>query len=432
MLRFFIRLSAVVIVASLPIPLHAQAPPAPPMPPAPTIHIHIAPLPPLPDLSDIRGLPSAEQFERIMERAAARAERQVERAASDLERMASRTATVHAADIERMASQTVAAATTAAVSAVAASASAWHAKSWAESAQSKQGPEFTERILKTFKVGPNGSLDISNVSGDIIVNEGGGDTITIDAMKKFRGSDADAKTQFARVEVTMVERGGRVEVKTIYDRNTKNHKAWVDYTVTAPAGSSIYAHAISGDIKVSNIKGEVRIDTVSGDVNAVGTPGATLVKTVSGDANVSGVSNANDLRAMTVSGDVTVTGAKVRTIDADSISGTVHLADVTCERATAKSISGDIAFGGSLAKNGRYEFKSQSGDIRVTVAGAPGFELDASSFSGNVRSDLPLTLPAGTSVGGHGPGKKIRGTHGDGSAQLVLTSFSGDIVIAKK
>ncbi len=69
------------------------------------------------------------------------------------------------------------------------------------------------------------------------------------------------------------------------------------------------------------------------------------------------------------------------------------------------------------------------------MAGTPGFELDASSFSGNVRSDLPVTLPRGQPVGGgHGPGKKIRGTHGDGSAQLVLASFSGDIVIgaAKK
>ena len=431
MLRFFIRLAAVVIVASLPVPLDAQAPPLPPLPPSPSIHIHIAPLPPLPDFSAVVSLPSAAEFERIVEHAAARAERQVERAASDLERAASRTGAVSSADIEQMVSRTVVAATTAAVSA-AASTAAWHAKSWAESSQSKQGPAVSERIVKTFKVGPNGSLDISNVSGDIVVNEGGGDTITIEAVKKFRGADADAKTQFARVEVTMVERGGRVEVKTIYDRNTRNHKAWVDYTVTAPAGSSVYAHAVSGDIRVSNIKGEVRIDTISGDATAIATPGATLVKTVSGDANVSGVSNANELRATTVSGDVTVNGAKARAIDADSISGTVSLTDVTCERATGKSISGDIIFGGALGKGGRYEFKSQSGDIRVTVAGAPGFELDASSFSGNVRSDLPVTLPAGTSVGGHGPAQENPRHPRRRQAQLVLSSFSGDIVIARK
>jgi DUF4097 and DUF4098 domain-containing protein YvlB len=419
MLRFFIRLTAVIIVASLPVPLQAQAPPPPP-PPSPTVHIQIGPL------------PSPDQIERIVERAAAQVERHVDRTASNLERLASHAVTsASRADIERVVSHTVAAAAAVAASAAASGAAAWNAKSWKESWEARQGPEVAERMTRTFKVGTNGSLDISNVSGDITVNEGGGDQITIDAVKKYRGSDADAKAQFAKVEVTMVDRGGRVEVKTVYDRNMRNHKAWVDYVVTAPSGASIFAHAISGDIRVTNIKGEVRIDTVSGDVVATGTPGATLVKTVSGDAHVSGVWNANELRAATISGDVTVSGVKVRSLDADSISGTVHLADVTCDRASAKSISGDITFGGPLAKGGRYEFKSQSGDIRVTLGGAPGFELDASSFSGNVRSDLPITLRAGESAGGGwGPGKKIRGTHGDGSAQLILTSFSGNVVIA--
>ncbi len=52
----------------------------------------------------------------------------------------------------------------------------------------------------------------------------------------------------------MVERGGRVEVRTVYDREHQEH-AWVDYTVTAPAGSSVYAHAVSGDIKVTEHQG---------------------------------------------------------------------------------------------------------------------------------------------------------------------------------
>ena len=48
-----------------------------------------------------------------------------------------------------------------------------------------QRPDVTEKITKSFKVGPSGTLDISNVSGDVIVNEGGTDTIVIDAVKKI-------------------------------------------------------------------------------------------------------------------------------------------------------------------------------------------------------------------------------------------------------
>ena len=80
---------------------------------------------------------------------------------------------------------------------------------------------ITEKISKSFKVGPSGTLDVANMSGDVVVTEGGTDTIVIDAVKKFRGPAAEAKDQFARVTIEMVERGGRVEVKTTYAAATR-------------------------------------------------------------------------------------------------------------------------------------------------------------------------------------------------------------------
>jgi DUF4097 and DUF4098 domain-containing protein YvlB len=306
----------------------------------------------------------------------------------------------------------------------------WRAMSWHGSAEARQGPETTEKIANRFKVGPNGTLDISNVSGRIVVNAGGTDTIVVDAVKRVRSREGDVKGQLERVSVNMAEHGGRVEVRTTY--SGRNLRVAVDYTVTAPAGTAVYAHSMSGDIRITNIKGEVRADAISGAVDAASTPGATLVRSVSGDASVSGVSNDNDLRASSVSGMVTVRGAKVRSLDADSISGDVRLTDATCDRITARSISGGLTFEGPLARNGRYEFKAQSGDISVALVGATGFEVDASSFSGNVRSDLAVTLRAGETQGPRRARRGIHGVHGDGSAQLVLTSFSGDITIAKK
>ncbi len=306
----------------------------------------------------------------------------------------------------------------------------WRAMSWRASYEARQGPETTEKVSNSFKVGPSGSLDISNISGTIVVSAGETDTITVNALKKIRNRESNVKDQLARTTVSMTERGGRVEVRTTYSGH--NLHASVDYTVTAPAGTSVYAHSISGDIRIANIKGEVRADAVSGDVSAIAASGATLLRTVSGDASVSGVSNQNELKASSVSGTVTVNGAKIRSLDADSISGDVHLTDVTCDRVTARSISGGLSFEGTLVRAGRYEFKSQSGDIHLGLVGAPGFDVDASTFSGNVRSDLPVTLRAGEPVGGRGPRRGIHGVHGDGGAQLVLTSFSGDITIAKK
>ncbi len=293
-----------------------------------------------------------------------------------------------------------------------------------------QRPELTDKISKSFKVGPSGTLDISNVSGEVIISAGGTDTIVIDAVKRYRGAAADAKRQFAQTTIEMIEGAGRVEVKTVY--TVRNTRVSVDYTVTAPAGTAVFAHSVSGDVRVTNIKGEVRADTVSGDVTAVGTPGATLVRTVSGDASASGIDHANELRVSSVSGTATLTGAKVRSVDADSISGDVIMSDVTSERATAKSISGDITFSGPLAKAGRYQLQSQSGEIRLTLASGSAFELDASTFSGSVRSDFPVTVPPGQPIGGQGMRKTLRGIVGSGGATLSLRSFSGDITIARK
>ena len=71
-----------------------------------------------------------------------------------------------------------------------------------------------------------------------------------------------------------------------------------------------------------------------------------------------------------------------------TISGDLSLTDTACERVLAKSVSGDVQFGGPLAKAGRYEFSTHSGDVRLSLQGSVGFEITANSFSGELRSDL--------------------------------------------
>jgi hypothetical protein len=73
------------------------------------------------------------------------------------------------------------------------------------------------------------------------------------------------------------------------------------------------------------------------------------------------------------------------------------------------------------------------------LANPAGFELNASSFSGSIRSDLPLTIGGDSSVRDgnsrrsrdSGP-HNMRATFGDGSATLTIRTFSGDVVIGKR
>lgn len=392
-----LRLALVACIGLGAAPAFAQVPPPPPVPPV------------WEEVGKLAGADHAlvEQALREAEVAMRDAMRQVDRELRDLDR--------HLAAMPRAGRANA----------------RWMARSWSESQQARRGPEQTERVAKTFKVGPSGMLSLANVSGDIVIQAGGGDTISVEAIKRTRGSDS--ADQFARTQVEMMERAGRVEVRVAYT-GQRNH-ASVDFNVTAPAGTALAIRSVSGDVRITGIHGDVRAESVSGDVTAVDVRRAGLLKSVSGDIDVSAVKHEGELRTESVSGDVVVRDAQVRGLAAETVSGELRLTDVTGDRVSAKSVSGGVDFSGPLAQGGRYELKSHSGDVRVAIANNAGFELEANSFSGNVRSDLPLTVggPGREAVraGGHGR-QAMRGVHGDGSAFLSLGSFSGSIVVTRK
>jgi DUF4097 and DUF4098 domain-containing protein YvlB len=304
--------------------------------------------------------------------------------------------------------------------------------------EARQGPEQIEKVSQTHKVGDTAALDLSHLAGDIRVTGGSGNEIKIDATKRARHRDPEqAKRLLEALRIDVNNLGGRVEVRTVYPRRGSfgnNISASVDYVIAVPAGATVSLKSISGDISVTNVKGEVRAETVSGDVNVNGTPNVAVAKTISGDVTAQNIGTQTTLVLSTISGTVLGTGLKVRALEAGSVSGNVRLVGSEIERLEAKSVSGNIEFDAPLARGGRYEFTSHSGNVRVTLSGNTGFDLDADTFSGSVRSDVPVTLRAigRTEQNRRGSNRAIRGTYGDASAFLSVRSHSGSVIITKK
>ena len=170
-------------------------------------------------------------------------------------------------------------------------------------------------------------------------------------------------------------------------------------------------------------------ETVSGDVHLSGLGQLAGAKSVSGNVEVTDTQVDGTLDAGSVSGDVIARRVKAERLDLSSVSGNIVIEDVQCDRIAGHSTSGNTRFSGQLAKGGRYELKSFSGEVRLVLAGSTGFEVEAASFSGDVRSDIPLTTH-GTEGGRRR--RTLSGTFGDGSASLQLTTFSGSVIITKK
>jgi len=296
-----------------------------------------------------------------------------------------------------------------------------------------RGPEQTDRFSRKVKIGRDGRVSVSNISGDIVVTGGSGDEVSIEAVKRSRGDQA----QLALVRIIVEDRAGRVDVRTEYDnsRAFRNNNVSVDYTLTIPSGASLDVKSVSGSVKVNGVRGSVHAESVSGNVTTTDTPKVEAAKSISGDVTLSGISIDGDLSANTVSGSVTAKSVKAHALELGSVSGDIVVTDVTCDRLNAKSVSGGFEYTGTIAKGGVYDVNVHSGTVRFVLANPSGFDLSASTFSGNIRSDLPLTIGGDRDPGSRrrGPSNRsMRATFGDGSATLTLRTFSGDIVIAKR
>jgi DUF4097 and DUF4098 domain-containing protein YvlB len=299
-----------------------------------------------------------------------------------------------------------------------------------------RGPEQTERFSRKVRLARDGRVSISNISGDIVVTTGSGDEVSIEAVKRSRGGRGD----LGSVHIEVEERGGRVDVQTTH--TARNDRVSVDYTVTVPASASLDVHSVSGSLKVTGVRGSVRAETVSGHVTTTDTPRLEHAKSVSGNVSLTGAAADGDLSAGSVSGNVTARGLKARGLDLGSVSGDVTLGDVTCDRLSIKSVSGSVEYAGAIVRNGRYEINSHSGTVRLLLANPSGFELTANSFSGSIRSDLPLTIGGDSARRDRDSNRgrrrdvnsdhNMRATFGDGSATLTVRTFSGDIIIAKR
>ena len=301
---------------------------------------------------------------------------------------------------------------------------------WSLAQERNWNARADDRRTRTIAIGPNGTLELHNLAGDITVTAGSGRDTTIEVIRHSRGrTEADARLGLDRVTVSQQVNATRATVRADYpDERQSVYSVAVDMVISAPAGTRLVINSLSGSIKVTGIKGEMAANTMSGSVTLGNVGTVSEAKTASGDVSIIGATGEGTLDAGTLSGDVTLQQVKASRIHATAVSGSVTARDVTCESATLNSLSGDAVFSGDLAQNGRYEITSHSGDVRFTPTGKVGFTLVASSFSGDISSSLALQTSDTTRT----RRRSLTGKIGDGSATVTLQTFNGDITIGTK
>jgi DUF4097 and DUF4098 domain-containing protein YvlB len=289
--------------------------------------------------------------------------------------------------------------------------------------------EQTDTSVRMLAIGPTGWLELRNLAGDITVTAAPGREARVEIVRRSRGrTEADAKLGLERTRVIVDHKGERamVTVERGADRRAP-YFVRVTYAVTVPAGTHIVASTLSGNVTVSDVKGDITAHVTQGDVDIRRASQVSSVQTLSGDVTLVDLQSDHGVSVNALSGNVQLERVRARRVEVDVTSGGVELRTIASDTVQVKSLSGSIEYEGGLASGGRYEFQTHSGTVRVLLTGSTGMSLQASTFRGNLRLDPSLDLKTPLATRG-----SVRGTVGDGAATLIATTFSGDVVLARK
>lgn len=276
-------------------------------------------------------------------------------------------------------------------------------------------------FAKTYQVNGPVDLQVLTHSGDISVHKGPSGTVSVKGKiyVSNRWTEGDRQAEVTGVEQNppVHQTGNNIQVDYVEIKNIS-----ISYDITVPAETTVKAKSGSGDQTIEGIEGAVDISTGSGDVRLRDIKANVQLHTGSGDVEAEQVRG--PLQAEAGSGNIhlsTLSGGEARV---QTGSGDIEIRDVNAPL-TVQTGSGDLIAEGAMM--GAWDLKTGSGDVQIRMPGDAGFELEATTSSGSVVVDRPITMTIQGNL--EQAQKNVRGTVGSGGPRLTVHTGSGDVHI---
>jgi DUF4097 and DUF4098 domain-containing protein YvlB len=225
----------------------------------------------------------------------------------------------------------------------------------------------TEKVHKVVPLAPGGTVSVHNFSGAVRIVGADVSEVTIDAVRTATRDRLDHIKLDVQVNGTTVtiEANKKEAGWTVQNDNVVE----TEMDIQVPKNTRLELDVFSSSVHVRNVAGDQSIKTFSGTATVEDGPARLKVKTFSG---------AVDLRLA------------------------------------------------AAATSPELDIETFSGSIALTVPDAAKASLTFDSFSGQLKSDLPLTL--NEQKKGH---LKAALNGGDAQREVKLKTFSGDVKIAR-
>jgi DUF4097 and DUF4098 domain-containing protein YvlB len=216
----------------------------------------------------------------------------------------------------------------------------------------------TEQVDRTIPFQGGGTLRLKNFSGDIRITGTDAGEVVIHAVRRAPRARLD------RIKLSIETSGSTIDINANdrpEERDDRNNVVETTFEIRVPRRISLDVHSFSSTIAVDQVEGRHSIHNFSGDVRLTRIGGPVRAKTFSGEIQLDAADAGHELDLDTFSGDV--------------------------ELVLPKQAGADIRF---------------------------------NSFSGYIRTDLPITLVS----------KSRRDLHAllnGGGGDIRVKTFSGDV-----
>jgi DUF4097 and DUF4098 domain-containing protein YvlB len=211
-----------------------------------------------------------------------------------------------------------------------------------------QAQQETEIVNETVALPSGGTLDLQNFSGDVRITAGSGNDVVIKAVRRAPRERLD------HIALDITTDGSTVTINAnARDAEWEDHDNNVvetEFEIQVPARANLKVSVFSSDVIIAGVTGTQELKTFSGDLTVSGASGSVVAKTFNGDVDIdlTDAGTTPNLTVETFSGsiDADVADNARGTITFNSFSGDLESdLDLTITRTTRRSTTADLPGG---------------------------------------------------------------------------------------
>jgi DUF4097 and DUF4098 domain-containing protein YvlB len=259
-------------------------------------------------------------------------------------------------------------------------------------------------------------------SGETTLSVRGDGTFGGDWSEAAGGEDRDIEPDrhHPRPRNHSQERGGG---RRVHISGTSGDEMWADLRIRVPEGRRVRVGLGVGAVTIANVTGRIQLEAAAASITASGARGQLVAETGAGKIEVSRFSG-DRLALETGAGDVTGTSLEAKEVTIETGSGSIRLGELRTPRASLETGSGrvEVDLGGDVE---RLRVQTGSGDVAISAPPSLGARLDFETGSGDLDSELPLSV---TRTGREG----ASGVLGDGKGAIMVETGSGSLRLRRR